>query len=75
MPAPPLKRVLEVSLYADDLDAKVNAAGRLVSSVEEGEWTAYDRSLERAFFRPPSAAVAPSSRPLPPPAVVRRGGR
>lgn len=64
--------------YADDLDAKMNAAGRLVASVEDGEWTAYDRSLERAFFRPPSpdreasdagrlpgAAPAPDAIPAP----------
>lgn len=51
--------------YADDLDAKMNAAGRLLESVGEGEWTAYDRSLERSFYRP--ASTADESPALPPP--------
>lgn len=41
--------------YADDLDAKLNAARQLLSGVEEGDWSAYDRSFGRAFFRPESA--------------------
>lgn len=52
--SPRVPQVIEALLlhYADDLDAKVNQAGSLVSRVEQGEWTAYDRSLERSFFRP-----------------------
>lgn len=38
--------------YADDLDAKLNAAGQLLSGVGEGEWSAFDRSFSRSFFRP-----------------------
>lgn len=52
--SPRVPQVIEALLlhYADDLDAKVNQAGSLVARVEQGEWTAYDRSLERSFFRP-----------------------
>lgn len=52
--SPRVPQVIEALLlhYADDLDAKVNQAGALVSRVAAGEWTAYDRSLERSFFRP-----------------------
>lgn len=52
--SPRVPQVIEALLlhYADDLDAKVNQAGALVSRVADGEWTAYDRSLERSFFRP-----------------------
>ena len=54
--SPRVPQVIEALIlhYADDLDAKVNQAGSLVSGVEAGEWTAYDRSLERSFFRPAS---------------------
>jgi 3'-5' exoribonuclease len=38
--------------YADDLDAKMNAAGQLLSRVQPGDWSAYDRSFGRSFFRP-----------------------
>lgn len=47
--------------YADDLDAKLNQAGSLLQGVEPGEWTGYDRSLERSMFRPASGAA---KRPL-----------
>ena len=43
--------------YADDLDAKMNAAGQLLSGVQAGEWSEYDRSFGRSFFRP----LAPGS--------------
>ena len=49
--------------YADDLDAKMNAAGRLIQGVEAGEWTAYDRSLERSFYRPAHRSHGDSRRP------------
>jgi 3'-5' exoribonuclease len=36
--------------YADDLDAKLNQAGSLISAVPAG-WTAYDRNFGRDFLR------------------------
>lgn len=56
--SPRVPQVIEALLlhYADDLDAKVNQAGSLVSAVEGGEWTQYDRSFERSFFRPSARA-------------------
>lgn len=44
--------------YADDLDAKMNQANALIAGVAAGEWTHYDRALERAFFRPPEMSNA-----------------
>jgi 3'-5' exoribonuclease len=46
-------QILEALLlhYADDLDSKMNAAGRLLAGVEPGEWSGYDRSLGRSFYR------------------------
>lgn len=44
--------------YADDLDAKMNAAGQLLSGVEEGDWSAYDRSFARSFFKPAAGGTA-----------------
>jgi hypothetical protein len=38
--------------YADDLDAKMNAAGQLLANVQAGEWSDYDRSFARSFFKP-----------------------
>lgn len=38
--------------YADDLDAKMNQASRMLADVAEGEWSGYDRSFQRSFFRP-----------------------
>lgn len=39
--------------YADNLDAKVNMTSLLVEALpEETPWTAYQRSMERQFFRP-----------------------
>jgi 3'-5' exoribonuclease len=40
--------------YADDLDAKLNQARALLQNVAPGEWSAYDRSLERSLFQPPA---------------------
>lgn len=42
--------------YADDLDAKLNQATAALNDVEAGEWSGYDRSLGRAFYRPASGA-------------------
>lgn len=38
--------------YADDLDSKMNAAGRLIAGAGPGEWSGYDRSLGRSFYSP-----------------------
>lgn len=38
--------------YADDLDAKMNAAGQLLSEVGAGDWSGYDRSFARSFYKP-----------------------
>lgn len=61
--SPRVPQVIEALIlhYADDLDAKLNQAGSLVAGVEVGEWTAYDRSLERSFFRPASSGDRPPS--------------
>ncbi len=39
--------------YADDLDAKLNQARTLLDGIGTGEWSQYDRGLERSFFQPP----------------------
>jgi 3'-5' exoribonuclease len=44
--------------YADDLDAKLNPVRALLSGVEHGAWSAYDRNLARSFFLPPPALPA-----------------
>ncbi len=48
--------------YADDLDAKMNQVGTLLQGVAAGEWSGYDRSLGRSFFRsepvPPAEKLA-----------------
>ena len=48
--------------YADDLDAKMNQVGTLLDGVSPGEWSGYDRSLGRSFFRsepvPPAEKLA-----------------
>jgi 3'-5' exoribonuclease len=56
-------RTLEALIlhYADDLDAKLNQAGALLSAVDRG-WTAYDRSFGRDFLRHRPA----DERPAPP---------
>jgi 3'-5' exoribonuclease len=37
--------------YADDLDAKLAQARALLDGVAPGEWSVYDRSLERALYQ------------------------
>jgi 3'-5' exoribonuclease len=41
--------------YADDLDAKLNLVRSMLTDVRPGEWTAYERSMERSFYRPTRA--------------------
>jgi 3'-5' exoribonuclease len=59
--SPRVPQVLEAMVlhYADDLDAKVNQARTLLSSVAPGEWSDYDRSLGRSFLRLPGEPPAP----------------
>jgi 3'-5' exoribonuclease len=54
--SPKVPQILEALIlhYADDLDAKLNQAGALLSGVAPGEWSAYDRGLERSLFHPPA---------------------
>lgn len=63
--SPKVPQTLEALIlhYADDLDSKMNPAIALLSGVEQGGWSAYDRTLERSLFHPPafpkSAEVEP----------------
>lgn len=59
--SPKVPQTLEAMIlhYADDLDAKMNSGLSLLGDTGEGEWSGYDRHLERALFRP--APVAPSA--------------
>jgi 3'-5' exoribonuclease len=52
--SPRVPQTLEAMVlhYADDLDSKMNSAGRLIAGVEAGEWSAYDRGMGRSFHRP-----------------------
>lgn len=54
--SPKIPQLLEAMLlhYADDLDAKLNQAARLLGGVPAGEWSSYDRGMGRSFFRPPA---------------------
>jgi 3'-5' exoribonuclease len=52
--------------YADDLDAKLNQIRSLLDGVSPGEWSGYDRSLERSFFVPPAVPVADNVEAVPP---------
>ncbi|HEU0016132.1 MAG TPA: HD domain-containing protein, partial [Longimicrobium sp.] len=63
--SPKVPHTLEALIlhYADDLDAKVNPGMRLLEGVEPGGWTGYDRSLDRALYRPPEF---PADGPLQP---------
>jgi 3'-5' exoribonuclease len=65
--SPKVPQLLEglVLHYADDLDAKLNQAGSMLAGVSSGEWSAYDRSMERAFFQPPELKAAPEVEAVP----------
>lgn len=63
-PAEPQTLEALILHYADDLDAKVNAATVLVAGVAPGEWTERAPMLTRQFFRP--GAPPPSAESLPP---------
>ncbi len=65
--SPKVPQLLEALIlhYSDDLDAKLNQAGTLLSGVESGGWSSYDRSLARSFFQPPTLAAAPEVEAVP----------
>src|SRR5690606_28940164 len=65
--SPKVPQLLEALVlhYADDLDAKLNQAGALLSGVAAGSWSAYDRGLGRAFFQPPAALASQDVEPAP----------
>lgn len=48
---------------ADELDARMNTAMRVVGALEPGGWGPFDRHLERSLYRPPSL---PPGAPLEP---------
>jgi 3'-5' exoribonuclease len=55
---------------ADELDAKMNPAIALLSQVDDGGWTAYDRTLERSLFQPPAFPAGSQVEPVPAAEVV-----
>ncbi|MBA2671104.1 MAG: HD domain-containing protein [Gemmatimonadetes bacterium] len=65
--SPKVPQTLEALLlhYADDLDAKLNQANALLQSVEEGEWSGYDRSFGRSFLRSPQKGGPAAGSPEP----------
>jgi 3'-5' exoribonuclease len=65
-PRTPQMREALVLHYADDLDAKMNAVGQLLSGVEAGDWTAYDRSFARSFYQPPPPGTGAIEAAAPP---------
>ena len=52
--SPKIPQLLEALIlhYADDLDSKMNPAITLLAGVGDGEWSSYDRHLERSLFNP-----------------------
>ncbi|HET8656542.1 MAG TPA: HD domain-containing protein [Longimicrobiaceae bacterium] len=63
-PRVPQLREALILHYMDDLDAKLNQAAALLSGVPAGEWTTYDRTLARAFFRPSALAASDDVEPV-----------
>jgi 3'-5' exoribonuclease len=61
--------------YADDLDAKLVQARSLLRDVAPGEWSAYDRSLERSLFHPHRTDRAPGAEEPDQPERRSRGSR
>jgi 3'-5' exoribonuclease len=55
---------------ADELDAKMNSAMALLAEVDGGGWSAYDRSLERSLFQPPTFPASSAVQPVPAAEVV-----
>lgn len=61
--SPKVPQTLEALLlhYADDLDSKMNPAMALVEATGPGEFSGYDRALERSLYHPPALRGAPAS--------------
>jgi 3'-5' exoribonuclease len=55
---------------ADELDAKMNSAIHLLSGVDGGGWSGYDRHLERSLYQPPVFPPDVPVEPVPPAEVV-----
>jgi 3'-5' exoribonuclease len=72
--SPKVPQMLEALVlhYADDLDSKVNPAIALLSGAGAGEFTPFDRHLERSLFNPapPALARAPELEPVAPEAAT-----
>ncbi len=70
--SPKVPQTLEALIlhYADDLDSKLNPAIALLSQVDEGGWSPYDRNLERSLFHPPAFPPAAQVQPVPAAEVV-----
>jgi len=70
--SPKVPQTLEAVIlhYADDLDSKMNPAMALLNGVQDGGWTAYDRSLERSLFQPPAFPANGQVEPVPAAEVV-----
>jgi 3'-5' exoribonuclease len=70
--SPKVPHTLEALLlhYADDLDSKMNPAMALLRGLDAGQWTGFDRSLERALYNPPSFPPSSAVEPVPPEEVV-----
>ena len=70
--SPKVPQTLEAMIlhFADDLDSKMNPAIALLSGVQDGGWSAYDRHLERSLFQPPAFPQVPEVEPVPAAEVV-----
>ncbi len=66
--SPKVPQLIEAMIlhYADDLDAKLNQARSLLDGVTPGEWSAYDRNLERSLFQPPALPRSEEVEPVSP---------
>ncbi len=54
----------------DELDAKLNPAIALLSGVDGGGWSAYDRNMGRSLFQPPAFPTSAQVEPVPAAEVV-----
>lgn len=55
---------------ADELDAKMNPGMRTVLGLQPGEWSGFDRHLDRALYRPPQLPADAPVEAVPPEEVV-----
>ncbi len=52
--------------YADDLDAKLNPALRMLNGVTAGGWSEYDPGAGRKWFQPPDLDATEEVEAVPP---------